>query len=205
LSSIIGYIQMLQRWGDENPEVRKEAIDAIEKTAQEMKELTESLLSLSRTGHITEMTDIALDLVIKSIVEQWQIKNPQRLFRLFINASPHLKISVDHLKILMDVLLDNALKYSMEQIDITIDEKNIIVRDYGPGIPAEIQARLGERFLRGRNTVEKPGWGVGLSLAFEIADKFGWKLFFENATPGPGLKVLMVFSPNQTIASDISD
>ncbi|HQK82532.1 MAG TPA: HAMP domain-containing sensor histidine kinase [Atribacter sp.] len=202
LSSIIGYIQMLQRWGDENPEVRKEAIDAIEKTAQEMKELTESLLSLSRTGHITEMTDIALDLVIKSIVEQWQTKNPQRLFRLFINASPHLKISVDHLKILMDVLLDNALKYSMEQIDITIDEKNIIVRDYGPGIPAEIQARLGERFLRGRNTVEKPGWGVGLSLAFEIADKFGWKLFFENATPGPGLKVLMVFSPNQTIASD---
>jgi len=202
LSSIIGYIQMLQRWGDENPEIRKEAIDAIEKTAQEMKELTENLLSLSRAGRITETKDIALDVVIKSIVDQWQTKNPHRLFRLFVNASPRLKISEDHLKILMDVLLDNALKYSEKQIDITINGKNIIVRDYGPGIPEEIQRRLGERFLRGRNTFKKPGWGVGLSLAFEIADKFGWELVFENTTPDPGLQVLIDFSPNQASDSD---
>ncbi len=202
LSSIIGYIQMLQRWGDENPKVRREAIDAIEKTAQEMKELTENLLSLSRAGQTTEMTDIALEEVVKSMVEQWQKKNPQRLFRLLVSASPHLKISIDHLKILMDVLLDNALKYSKEQIDITIDERSIAIRDYGPGIPAEIQNRLGERFLRGRNAVEKPGWGVGLSLALEVAEKSGWKLFFENATPGPGLRVSVVFSSNQNDVSD---
>ncbi|NLJ49019.1 MAG: HAMP domain-containing histidine kinase [Candidatus Atribacteria bacterium] len=197
LSSIIGYIQMLQRWGDENPKIRKEAIDAIEKTAQEMRELTENLLSLSRASQITEMTNIALEEVIKSIIEQWQKKNPQRLFRLLVNASPHLKISVDHLKILMDVLLDNAVKYSMKQIDIIINERSVTIRDYGPGIPAEIQNRLGERFLRGRNTVEKPGWGVGLSLAFEVAERLGWKLFFENVIPGPGLQVLIVFSSNQ--------
>lgn len=202
LSSIIGYIQMLQRWGDENPKVRREAIDAIGKTAQEMKELTENLLSLSRIGQITEMTDIALDEVVNSVVEQWQKKNPQRLIRLLVNASPHLKISVDRLKILMDVLLDNALKYSMEHIDITIDERSITIRDYGPGIPADIQNRLGERFLRGRNAVEKPGWGVGLSLAFEVAEKSGWKLFFENTTPNPGLQVLIVFSSNQAGVSD---
>jgi len=202
LSSIIGYIQMLQRWGDGNPEIRKEAIDAIEKTAQEMKELTESLLSLSRAGRITETTEIALDVVIKSTLEQWQMKNPHRLFRLFINASPHPKISEEHLKILMDVLLDNALKHSSEQIDITIDERSFTIRDYGPGIPKEIQTRLGEMFLRGRNAVEKPGWGVGLSLAFEIADKFGWKLVFENATSGSGLRVLIDFSSNQTGVSD---
>lgn len=194
LSSIIGYIQMLQRWGDENPKIRKEAIDAIEKTAQEMKELTENLLSLSRAGHITEVKNIALEEVVKSIIEQWQKKNPERLFRLLVNASPHLKTSVDHLKILMDVLLDNAVKYSVKEIDITINERNVTIRDYGAGIPTEVQNRLGERFLRGRNAVEKPGWGIGLSLAFEVAEKLGWKLIFENATPGPGLQVLIVFS-----------
>ena len=203
LSSIIGYIQMLQRWGDENPKIRKEAIDAIEKTAQEMKELTENLLSLSRAGHIAEVKNIALEEVVKSIIEQWQKKNPQRLFRLLVNASPHLKTSVDHLKILMDVLLDNAVKYSVKQIDITINERNVTIRDYGAGIPAEVQNRLGERFLRGRNAVEKPGWGVGLSLAFEVAEKLGWKLIFKNATPGPGLEVMIVFSSAQTGKSDI--
>jgi two-component system, OmpR family, sensor kinase len=84
-------------------------------------------------------------------------------------------------------LLDNAIKYSPPGSTVTLQcrrEANqylVSVSDDGPGIPAELQPRLFERFFRGdkarsRSDGENGGAGLGLSIARWIAEAHHGKL-----------------------------
>ncbi|MEO8099453.1 MAG: ATP-binding protein [Acidobacteriota bacterium] len=74
------------------------------------------------------------------------------------------------------ILLDNAVKFTPSggHVEVSVDQSNagsysVIVRDTGPGIPAEAQARIFERFFRvdksRSRTGEKGSGGAGLGLA----------------------------------------
>jgi len=197
LSTIIGYSQMLRRWGNSNPAVRSEALAAIESTAEGMKELTENLLLLSRTDQGIEKKEAMVSEILTSVVDQWKNKHPERNLLLTEEADPRIETSVGHFTILLDILLDNALKYSSQDIEISLRENELTIRDYGPGLTEELSSRLGERFYRGKNAIHQPGWGIGISLAYEIAHKLSFELIFENTTPKPGLLVTVRFGSSQ--------
>ena len=74
------------------------------------------------------------------------------------------------MKLALKQLVDNALKYSPPRDPVTIqvskngDAVHFEITDRGPGIPAQEQGRLFERFYRSpsvRNQV--PGFGLGLA------------------------------------------
>lgn len=68
-------------------------------------------------------------------------------------------------------LLDNAAKYSPDatpihvQATVTAGRLAIVVRDAGPGIPPDEQARIFERFARGSHALASGARGTGLGLA----------------------------------------
>lgn len=72
-------------------------------------------------------------------------------------------------------LVGNALKYSPEDRTVLIttaqegDRVVCRVTDSGPGIPADEQAQLFERFFRGRNAAGTDGTGLGLNIARHLA------------------------------------
>jgi two-component system phosphate regulon sensor histidine kinase PhoR len=78
-------------------------------------------------------------------------------------------------------LIDNAIKYAADgkRIELTAREEGagerrrivIAVRDFGPGIEADEQARIFERFYRAKAVRLKPirGSGIGLALVEHIA------------------------------------
>ncbi len=76
-------------------------------------------------------------------------------------------------------LLDNAIKYTPEGGNVAVrlvaspDGVEIAVQDTGPGIPAEEQPRVFERFYRGDRSRHHPGNGLGLSLARATAHAHG--------------------------------
>lgn len=78
-------------------------------------------------------------------------------------------------------LVDNAVKYaaSGEKIEVSLARSGkrleLLVRDYGPGIPPEEQSRVFERFYRAEDVRLKPvrGSGIGLSLVKHIAEAHG--------------------------------
>jgi signal transduction histidine kinase len=75
-------------------------------------------------------------------------------------------------------ILDNALKYSSEEIVIfrciQQDESLLfIIRDKGVGIPHEYLKDLWQPFARGRNVLSIPGRGLGLVTARKSVERLG--------------------------------
>jgi two-component system sensor histidine kinase VicK len=91
-------------------------------------------------------------------------------------------------------LLANASKYSPEGDTIAVRAEpsdgsvHVTVEDHGPGIAAEQQAGLFERFYRVRPGNEEPGVGLGLAIAKGIIDAHGGSIGVESEI-GVGTKV----------------
>jgi len=98
-------------------------------------------------------------------------------------------------------LLDNAIKYSGEQVEVsarleTPDDKRIIlrVRDQGVGIPPEDLKRIFKRFYRvsQRSIMNQvKGTGLGLFIVRAIAKEHGGKVFAESEGEGRGATVIL--------------
>jgi signal transduction histidine kinase len=87
-------------------------------------------------------------------------------------------------------LIDNALKYSGRMATIRVgatEERHtvsIVVRDNGPGIPAEERAKVITRFYRLDRSRSLPGNGLGLPIVAAISHLHGGMLSLDDAGPG---------------------
>ncbi len=84
-----------------------------------------------------------------------------------ILANPHL------LKMAVGNVVRNALKYSADKIDITLNEKSVVVKDRGIGIPKSDIPYISQPFYRAANTRSFQGNGIGMSLAVNILKLYG--------------------------------
>jgi signal transduction histidine kinase len=95
-------------------------------------------------------------------------------------------------------VLDNAIKYSGESIDVRVrldtpDEKRVVlsVQDQGVGIPPDDLKSIFKRFYRvsHRSLANVKGTGLGLFIVKAIARKHGGKVFAESGGEGEGTTV----------------
>ncbi|HEY2455051.1 MAG TPA: two-component system sensor histidine kinase PhoQ [Scandinavium sp.] len=103
----------------------------------------------------------------------------------------------DFMEVLGNVL-DNACKYCLEFVEVsarqTDDHLHIFVEDDGPGIP---QSKRNLVFDRGqRADTLRPGQGVGLSVAREIAEQYDGKII-PGDSPLGGAKMEVIFGRQQ--------
>jgi polar amino acid transport system substrate-binding protein len=81
------------------------------------------------------------------------------------------------LKVLLQNLISNALKYSQAPIEVDLlggaERLSLRVRDQGQGIPEDLRARLFDQYVRGSHADDIPGSGLGLYLCARIASLHG--------------------------------
>ena len=99
-------------------------------------------------------------------------------------------------------LLDNAAKWSppggrvvvrLTQIDPLHAE--LVVSDFGPGIPPQERRLVFERFYRSTSARAMPGSGLGLAIVKQVVVKHGGTLRVEDTVPGgqpPGTSIHVV-------------
>jgi signal transduction histidine kinase len=130
----------------------------------------------------------AIDDLVREVVED--LGNTVPPHRLLIKEIAHVEVYVDRERteqVLMNVL-SNAIKYAPETgpigVSVVADEEKVTirVRDHGPGIPADQQARIFDRFYRvtGSQQTQVVGLGLGLYLAAEIVKRQGGQIWVES-------------------------
>ncbi|MEW6745272.1 MAG: HAMP domain-containing sensor histidine kinase [Planctomycetota bacterium] len=103
-------------------------------------------------------------------------------------AEARVRASEEELRLVLEVLLDNAVKYSLPppQIAVTVacDATSITltVRDHGPGIPVEEREKVFARWARGSTgrRSRHGGAGMGLYLAQKVARGVGGDVVIES-------------------------
>jgi signal transduction histidine kinase len=88
------------------------------------------------------------------------------------------------------ILLDNAVRVSPQGGEISVELRNggqaaVTVRDEGPGVAPEERELIFERFQRGRAAAGSAGFGLGLAIGRELAERMGGELVLER-TELPG-------------------
>ncbi len=103
---------------------------------------------------------------------------------------------------ILDNLISNALKYSEGKPapEVTLEYENesfqVIVEDYGIGIPEDELNHLGESFFRAKNALNIPGTGLGLVLVDNFIQMHQGSARWDNKPTG-GVKVILNFPQNQ--------
>ena len=93
------------------------------------------------------------------------------------------------------ILLDNALRFSPEHDAIEVvahyrgESAVIEVADHGPGVPSDERELIFERFQRGTRTGGEGGFGLGLAIGRELAQRLGGTLELAERDPArPGAR-----------------
>ena len=83
------------------------------------------------------------------------------------------------------ILIDNALRYGDGRpVRVTASGATIEVADRGPGVPQEERERIFERFYRGRARGAIGGFGLGLAIGRELAERMGGTLTLSDRAGG---------------------
>lgn len=199
ITVIKSYADFLRRRGVQSEEVALDAIDVIYSEANRIQQMTEKFLDLANTDSENVLEKVSIDLISlnEEIVKQLH-RTYKRELVLHYKEKP-ITVVADELKIkqVMIILLDNAIKYSKDKIDIFIEnnEKNTVIRvqDYGIGIPAHEINNVFERFYRvdkARNR-ETGGTGLGLAIAKNIMSQHKGKIYV-NSVEGKGTVVELI-------------
>lgn len=203
LTVIGSYADMLKRWGRDNEAVRDEAIEAISQETERLQKLIRSMLALAEAEQDDRLNVTRFDVtaVVRELAQMLG-KTFSREIRVH-SSSPSVPLRGDKDKIrqLLLILLDNAIKYSKEAIDVSIRQDRtgvkLEVADSGIGIPENEIPFLFERFYRVDSARQRRtgGSGLGLSIAKRLIDlhKGSVEVF---SKPGKGTTISIHFPRN---------
>jgi len=126
------------------------------------------------------LTDL-VDLIDNVLVELWPHATKKDIKLKFFPREevPKVLIDPENMRVVLQNLIDNAIKYSKNGTEVRIGIKQIdnnveiAVENYGIGIPADQQSKIFTRFFRAPNAVhtETDGSGLGLYIVASIVKK----------------------------------
>ena len=175
---------------DDKPQIKEKYYSIIEEEAEHLLALVNKLLTISKLENkklILNKWDIHLEPIIADLIDKAKAKATKPLEIVTDLKVKNVLADEQHLTEAIANLLDNAIKYSKDEIKIkisTIDtDKNILlkVRDNGIGITREEQQIIFDKF--GRAAIHEKnrkggvsGFGLGLNYVDQVMQAHGGKV-----------------------------
>ncbi len=188
-----------------NPECR-EVIGSMLEETDRLAQTVESLLLLSRAdSSAIQKEPVEIGDLLADVVEFLSVLAEDKQQQIIFERNTSLTIPADAcmLRRAFLNLLDNAIKYSPDQTNITVrfyqdrTEHSIVeVADAGPGIPDQEKEHIFDRFYRIDNgrTREKGGTGLGLSITRASVEAHGGVVSIHDDSAG-GALFRVIFPP----------
>ena len=184
LTSIRGFAELHRQGAVPEGEKTKELISRIEKESIRMGALVEDLLMLARMDQSRELViaDVDLSILIQEAVSSAQAAGPDHPITSDIAHNVHTQGDADKIYQVVTNLLANARAHTPAGTPIHVSAYStdagsyVSVADKGPGLTAEDQLHIFERFYRvdtSRQRSSNDGSGLGLSIVDEVMKAYG--------------------------------
>lgn len=156
----------------------------IERNLEELDSLVEEILLASRLDHVPGLAREPVDLLVLASEEAAATGAAVAGEGVVVEGDPRL------LARLVRNLLANAQRHGRPPVEVVVGRDGmmaeITVRDHGDGIPEADREKVFEPFFRPSGRAEATGgWGLGLSLVRQIAERHGGTVAAGEA-PGGG-------------------
>ena len=212
-------LQLLERAGDAAQ--REAAKHELRAGIERAQHLIEQLLQLSRLAPETpalrrEPVDIAG--LVRTTVSDFSARADDRKIDLgaVVEGTPHVSADAQQLAILLNNLVDNALRHTPSggRVDVGASLRDgrpcITVSDSGQGIPESERPLVFDRFYRGptpqsvahangrADNGQNHGSGLGLAIVRAVAERHGAEVSLDESPQG-GLHVRVQFPENRNL------
>jgi two-component system OmpR family sensor kinase len=203
LTSIRGFAELHRQGAVPEGEKTKELISRIEKESIRMGALVEDLLMLARIDQSRELViaDVDLSNLVQEAVSSAQAAGPDHPITSDIAGDIHTQADADKVYQVVTNLLANARAHTPAGTPIhvstysTKDGSYVSVADEGPGLSAQDQLHIFERFYRvdsSRQRSSNDGSGLGLSIVDEVMKAHGGSVSVASE-PGNGATFTLHF------------
>jgi len=206
IASIRLYLQTLER-RDVDETQRREFYKLMLDDAERLLGTVEQVLKAGEARHKRERrhSDVDFDSLVQECIRVARTRYhlPPEALRFESSGNgmrPCVKGDAEELHTAVSNVLDNAVKYSTQAVDVAVrlstpDEKQIVlsVQDHGVGIPPQELKRVFRRFYRVRTRALRgvKGTGLGLFIVRSITNKHGGRVFARSEGEGKGTTVVI--------------
>ncbi|MBU0670757.1 MAG: HAMP domain-containing sensor histidine kinase [Patescibacteria group bacterium] len=145
-----------------------------------------------RGGFAEIKTKVDISNLVYEVLDQYFPNAKEKDIDLQFNYKirvPEFKVDKEKIKMVIENLVDNAIKYNKDGgvVEIGLKRLNdsivLSVKDNGIGIPKSEEKKIFSKFFRSKNAklVEVTGSGLGLYISKEIVDAHQGKIWFKTS------------------------
>lgn len=175
---------------DKKPEMKEKYFDIVEDEAQHLLSLINRLLTISKLEHgklTIRKTEVELEPMIDDVVDKYEAKSSKPIhITTQIDCATALA-DEEYLKEAISNMVDNATKYSKDEIRIKIstleDDHQVYIKVYdeGIGIAKSELKTIFNRYERAAEHEKNPqktrgGFGIGLNYVLQVINAHGGKI-----------------------------
>jgi two-component system OmpR family sensor kinase len=194
LAAIRGYAELSRRSRNPVPDEVAHVLRRVESEAQRMTTLVEDMLLLARldAGRPLAHDPVDLSMLVVDAVSDAHAAGPRHDWQLALPEDP-VVVQGDGARLhqVLANLLANARTHTPEGTTVTVGVRSdggtarLTVTDTGPGIPADLQPHVFERFARGDSSRSRAAGstGLGLSIVHAVVTAHGGTV---SVTSAPG-------------------
>ena len=175
---------------EKKPEMKEKYFCIVEDEAQHLLALINRLLTISKLEHgklHIQKAEVNLETMIEDVVDKYKAKSAKPIHITTRFGATSALADEEYLKEAISNLVDNATKYSKEEINIEIstleDDSNVYIKvfDEGIGIAKSEQKTIFNRFERAAEHEKdarktRGGFGIGLNYVLQVINAHGGKI-----------------------------
>jgi signal transduction histidine kinase len=205
LTSLQGTLELLEedlRDGRLDTHDAQQQLAGAQSQLRRLGRLATELLDLSRLDAAVPMRSEPVELgeLCRAVGAEFEIQTRERGVEIVVERPPGPCWGAGDpgaVARVVRILLDNALRYSSPGEAVHVipayhgERATVEIRDRGPGVAEEDRAVIFERFQRGASPSGGGGFGLGLAIGRELAERMGGTLDLVAGEPGDGARFML--------------
>jgi two-component system, OmpR family, sensor kinase len=209
LAAIRGYAELGRREDVDTTGV----LERVESQAKRMTALVEDLLLLARidAGRPLERGPVDLSALVVECVGDAHVAGPDHRWRLDLPDEPVVVVGDNaRLHQVLANLLANARAHTPPDTVVTVgltESGRLTVTDNGPGIPADLQPHIFQRFTRGDSSRSRTAGstGLGLSIVAAVVTAHGGTVTVDSVPGRTTFTVTLPLVPGRNLTDGAQD